>query len=225
MKVKPVNHAKAAEEFLEDAPHLTFHDERLWDMRQKRDQQMHLLPEWQELRSRASAIKEHTLANLPEYLEQFEANARKNGIHVHWAADGAEHNRIVGEILEKHGAKSLIKSKSMVTEECDMRPYLEPRGVTVTETDLGERIQQLDGQMPSHIVVPAVHKLVPDVAKIFAKNYNTDPNDNSPQSLAESQRMAARPVILTADAGMTGGNFLVAETGTFVVCTNEAMPT
>ncbi|AQT04594.1 MULTISPECIES: lactate utilization protein B [Acetobacter] len=221
MKVKPVNHAKAAEEFLEDAPHLTFHDERLWDMRQKRDQQMHLLPEWQELRSRASAIKEHTLANLPEYLEQFEANAKKNGIHVHWAADGAEHNRIVGEILEKHGAKSLIKSKSMVTEECDMRPYLEPRGVTVTETDLGERIQQLDGQMPSHIVVPAVHKLVPDVAKIFAKNYNTDPNDNSPQSLAESQRMAARPVILTADAGMTGGNFLVAETGTFVVCTNE----
>lgn len=221
MKVKPVNHAKAAEEFIEDVAHESFHDERLWDLRQKRDEQMHILPEWQELRTRASQIKEHTLANLPEYLEQFEANAKKNGIHVHWAADGAEHNRIVGEILEKHGAKSLIKSKSMVTEECQMREYLEPRGVTVTETDLGERIQQLDNQMPSHIVVPAVHKLIPDVAKIFAEHYHTDPNDNSAQSLAWQQRLAARPVILSADAGMTGGNFVVAETGSFVVCTNE----
>ena len=90
MKVKPVNHARAAEAFIKDTPHLTFHDERLWDLRQKRDQQMHELPEWQELRTLASQIKEHTLANLPEYLEQFEANAKKNGIHVHWAADGAE---------------------------------------------------------------------------------------------------------------------------------------
>ncbi|MBS0980069.1 MULTISPECIES: lactate utilization protein B [Acetobacter] len=221
MKVKPVNHAKAAEVFLQDEPHLKFHDERLWDMRQKRDQQMHILPEWQELRARASEIKEHTLAHLPEYLEQFEANAKKNGIHVHWAADAGEHNRIAGEILEKHRAKSLIKSKSMVTEECDMRGYLEPRGITVTETDLGERIQQLDNQMPSHVVVPAVHKLIPDVAKVFAENYQTDPNERDPHALAEAQREAARPVILSADAGMTGGNFLVAETGTFVVCTNE----
>ena len=127
----------------------------------------------------------------------------------------------MGEILEKHGVKSLIKSKSMVTEECNMREYLEPRGVVVTETDLGERIQQLDNQMPSHIVVPAVHKLTPDVAKIFAEHYHTDPNDDDPQSLAWSQRLAARPVILAADAGMTGGNFVVAETGSFVVCTNE----
>ncbi|RFD19908.1 lactate utilization protein [Komagataeibacter melaceti] len=221
MSNRPVNHARAAEHFLEDAPHLKFHDERLWDMRQKRDAQMHMLPEWQELREEASRIKEHTLAQLPEYLEQFEENAKKNGIHVHWARDGAEHNRIVGDILKAHGARSLIKSKSMVTEECDMRPYLEKQGVTVTETDLGERIQQLDDQLPSHIVVPAVHKLTSDVAKIFAKDYHTDPNIRDPHLLAEAQRQAARPVILHADAGMTGGNFVVAETGTFVVCTNE----
>ncbi|MBE7620383.1 lactate utilization protein [Gluconacetobacter entanii] len=221
MSNRPVNHARAAEKFLEDAPHLKFHDERLWDMRQKRDDQMHMLPEWQELRTEASRIKEHTLARLPEYLEQFEENAKKNGIHVHWARDGAEHNRIVGEILQAHNARSLIKSKSMVTEECDMRPYLEKRGVTVTETDLGERIQQLDDQLPSHIVVPAVHKLTSDVARIFAKDYKTDPGIRDPHLLAEAQRQAARPVILHADAGMTGGNFVVAETGTFVVCTNE----
>ncbi|GBR08812.1 4Fe-4S ferredoxin [Gluconacetobacter liquefaciens] len=221
MKEKPVNHAAAAVAFIADKPHLDFHDARLWDMRQKRDAQMHLLPEWQDLRSRASAIKEHALANLADYLEEFERNAKSNGIHVHWAADGADHNRIVGEILEARGAKTLIKSKSMVTEECDLRPYLAARGVTVTETDLGERIQQLDDQLPSHIVVPSVHKLTSDVARIFARSYGTDPNADDPHQLAEAQRLAARPVILHADAGMTGGNFFVAETGTFVVCTNE----
>ncbi|MFS3135046.1 lactate utilization protein B [Gluconacetobacter sacchari] len=221
MKRKPVDHAAAATAFIADAPHLDFHDARLWDMRQKRDAQMRLLPEWQDLRARASAIKEHVLANLADYLEQFERNARRNGIHVHWAADGAEHNRIVAEILDARGATTLIKSKSMVTEECDLRPYLAARGVTVTETDLGERIQQLDDQMPSHIVVPSVHKLTGDVARIFARAYGTDPDADDPHQLAEAQRLAARPVILHADAGMTGGNFFVAETGTFVVCTNE----
>ncbi|MDF7674992.1 lactate utilization protein B [Acetobacteraceae bacterium ESL0709] len=221
MSTKPVPHAKAGAEFLQEKAHLQFHDERLWDIRQKRDHQMHILPEWQELRQKASEIKEHTLANLPEYLEQFERNAKANGIHVHWARDGQEHNRIVGEILSEHKAKSLIKSKSMITDECEMREYLEPRGVTVTETDLGERIQQLDDQLPSHVVLPAVQKLTGDVAALFAKYYHTDPNDHDPHSLAEAQRQAARPVILGADAGMTGGNFLVAETGTFVVCTNE----
>ncbi|MBQ5546402.1 MAG: lactate utilization protein [Acetobacter sp.] len=217
----PVNHAKAAEKFMKDTAHARFHDKRLWDLRQKRDQQMHLLPEWQELRTLASQIKEHTLAHLPEYLEQFEANALKNGVHVHWATDAAEHNRIVGEILEKHGVRTLIKSKSMVTEECEMAPYLTQRGVQVIETDLGERIQQLDNQMPSHIVVPAVHKLASDVAKLFAQHYHTAPDDDDPHSLAWAQRLAARPVILSADAGMTGVNFAVAETGSFVVCTNE----
>ncbi|UMM63429.1 lactate utilization protein B [Aristophania vespae] len=221
MSVKPVAHAHDGAKFLEEKAHYHFHDERLWDVRQKRDQEMHILPEWQELRQKASEIKEHTLANLPEYLEQFEKNAKANGIHVHWARDGEEHNRLVNEILQSHHAKSLIKSKSMITDECEMREYLEPQGITVTETDLGERIQQLDNQLPSHVVLPAVQKLTGDVAALFAKHYNTDPNDNDPHSLTEAQRQAARPIILNADAGMTGGNFLVAETGSFVVCTNE----
>ena len=92
------------------------HDERLWDLRQKRDREMHGIPEWEELRAIASAIKEHTLTHLDEYLEQFEVNAQSNGVHVNWATDAAEHNHIVHGILGDHGAKSLIKSKSMRTE-------------------------------------------------------------------------------------------------------------
>jgi L-lactate dehydrogenase complex protein LldF len=197
------------------------HDARLWDLRQKRDAQMRAIPEWEELRTLASDIKQHTLSRLGEYLEQFEARAQANGIHVHWAADGAEHNRIVHGILADHGARRLIKSKSMLTEECGLRHYLAGVGIEVVETDLGERIQQLDDEDPSHIVVPAVHKLRADVAAVFSRTIGTEPGNDDVHYLAERQREATRPLILEADAGMTGANFAVAETGSFVVCTNE----
>ncbi|MBO0718847.1 MAG: lactate utilization protein, partial [Rhizobiales bacterium] len=156
---RPIDQAEAAARFIAAPEHEKMHDERLWDLRQKRDREMHHIPEWEELRSLASAIKEHTLTHLDEYLDQFEARARANGIHVHWARDAAEHNRIVHGILNDHGAKSLIKSKSMLTEECGFRHYMASVGIEVIETDLGERIQQLDNEDPSHVVVPAVHKL------------------------------------------------------------------
>jgi L-lactate dehydrogenase complex protein LldF len=197
------------------------HDERLWDLRMKRDAQMHAIPEWEELRELASRIKEHTLAHLDEYLEQFEANAQANGVHVHWAEDGAAHNRIVHGILRDHGAKRLIKSKSMLTEECGFRHYMEAVGIELIETDLGERIQQLDREEPSHVVVPAVHKLRRDVAEVFARTLGSDPENDDVNYLAQRQRETTRPLILSADAGLTGANFAVAETGSFVVCTNE----
>jgi L-lactate dehydrogenase complex protein LldF len=218
---RPVDQAEGAARFIAAPEHEKMHDERLWDLRQKRDREMHVVPEWEELRSLASAIKEHTLTHLDEYLEQFEANAQSNGIHVHWARDAAEHNNIVRGILEDHGAKSLIKSKSMLTEECGFRPYMASVGIEVIETDLGERIQQLDNEDPSHVVVPAVHKLRTDVAAVFAKTIGTDPENSDVHYLAEAQRDSNRPLILSADAGMTGANFAVAETGGFVVCTNE----
>jgi L-lactate dehydrogenase complex protein LldF len=218
---RPVDQAEAAARFIAAPEHAKMHDARLWDLRQKRDRQMHVIPEWEELRALASAIKEHTLTHLDEYLEQFEAQAQSNGVHVHWARDAAEHNRIVHQILLDHGAKSLIKSKSMLTEECGMRHYMASVGIEVIETDLGERIQQLDNEDPSHIVVPAVHKLRTDVAEVFAKTLGTDPDNSDVHYLAESQREATRPLILAADAGMTGCNFAVAETGTVTVCTNE----
>jgi len=219
--MKRIDHAEGSSRFIKAKDHIEFHDKRLWDLRKKRDRETEAMPEWEELRSLASAIKEHTLTHLGDYLEEFERNATKNGVTVHWARDAAEHNAIVFGILEAKGARTLVKSKSMLTDECDMRPFLETRGIKVIETDLGERIQQLDDEPPSHIVLPAVHKLRTDVARVFAETLGTDPNNSDVHYLAESQRQTTRPDFLTADAGMTGANFAVAETGSVVVCTNE----
>ena len=218
---KRVDHAEASSRFIEAKDHADFHDQRLWDLRRKRDAESEEIPEWQELRSLASAIKEHTLTHLADLLEQFERNAVANGMVVHWARDAAEHNQIVFDILAARGTRTLVKSKSMLTEECELRPFLENRAIEVVETDLGERIQQLDDEPPSHIVVPAVHKLRADVAEVFARTLGTDRKNHDVPYLAESQRAHTRPSYLKAEAGMTGANFAVAETGSFVVCTNE----
>jgi len=219
--MKRIDHAEASSKFIKATDHLDFHDKRLWDLRKKRDREAESMPEWQELRELASAIKENALSNLAGYLEEFERNAIKNGAQVHWAIDAAEHNQIVYDILKSRGATTLVKAKSMLTDECEMRPFLESRGIDVMETDLGERIQQLDDEPPSHIVVPAVHKLRGDVSRVFADTIGTDRTKDDPHYLAESQRQHTRPYFLRAQAGMTGANFAVAETGTVVVCTNE----
>ena len=222
MKAKPVDHADAASRFIQATHHVQFHDRRLWDLRQKRDRESEDIPEWEQMRALASGIKEHTLTHLADYLEEFERNATANGMVVHWARDAAEHNQIVHDIMAAHGAGVLVKSKSMLTDECDMRPFLEKRGIEVVETDLGERIQQLDDEPPSHIVVPAVHKLRGDVAEVFGRTIGTDPANHDVPYLAEAQRRHTRPYYLSPRAaGMTGANFAVAETGSFVVCTNE----
>ena len=218
---KPIDHAEAARRFLAAPAHSSFHDKRLWDLREKRDREARAIPEWEALREAASAIKEHALCDLARYLELFEANAQSRGVVVHWAEDAAQHNRIVSELLRAAGSKRLVKSKSMLTEECGLRDHLAREGVEVIETDLGERIQQLDDEDPSHVVVPAVHKLRSDVAAVFARTLGSDPENDDPAYLAERQRMANRPLILDAAVGMTGANFLVAETGGVVICTNE----
>lgn len=222
MKARPVDHAEAASKFIQATHHVEFHDKRLWDLRQKRDRESEDIAEWEQLRALASGIKEHTLTHLADYLEQFERNATANGMVVHWARDAAEHNQVVHDILAAQGATVLVKSKSMLTDECEMRPFLEKRGIEVIETDLGERIQQLDDEPPSHIVVPAVHKLRADVAEVFGKTIGTRADNHDVNYLAEAQRQHTRPYYVSPRAaGMTGANFAVAETGSFVVCTNE----
>jgi L-lactate dehydrogenase complex protein LldF len=218
---RPIDQAEAAKRFLAAPHHQKQHDARLWTLRQRRDDQMWSMPEWEQMRSLASDIKEHMLSHLDSYLEMFETNATANGVVVHWAKDAAEHNAIVLDLLQRRGARTLIKSKSMLTEECGLRADLAKAGIEVIETDLGERIQQLDDEDPSHVVVPAVHKLRTDVAKVFAATIGSDPDCDDPHYLAGVQRDTTRPLILDADAGMTGANFLVAETGAVVVCTNE----
>ena len=219
--MKPVDQVRNALAFLEDPTHEQAFDKVIWGLRQRRDAAAREVPEWEDLRTLASQIKEHTLSHLVDYLEQFEQRATANGAQVHWARDAHEHNQIVHDILSSHGATTLVKSKSMLTEECELRPFLERRGITVTETDLGERIQQLDGQPAAHIVVPDIQKTPQDVADLFHRVYGSDQDRPDPVYLAHVMREHTRPLFLHADAGMTGGNFAVAETGAVVTVTNE----
>jgi L-lactate dehydrogenase complex protein LldF len=215
------NHAAAASMFNEDEERTNWHSDTLWLIRKKRDRAAMSMPEWEHLRSMASAIKEHTLSNLDHYLELFEQKAIENGIHVHWAKDADEHNKIVLNIIRNNGINQVVKSKSMLTEECHLNDYLMARGLTVVDTDLGERIVQFRDEMPSHIVLPAIHLKKTDVAETFHHHLGTERSNADPQYLTESARQHLRPYFLGADLAITGVNFAVAETGALVVCTNE----
>ncbi|MBP5276878.1 MAG: lactate utilization protein [Prevotella sp.] len=214
-------HSKAAKEFLKNQKYAKWHDATFWAVRTKRDNMAYGLEEWEQLREKASAIKRHTVTHLDEYLDQFATNAEKNGCIVHWAKDAEEFNKIVLEILSEHKVKKLVKSKSMLTEECEMNPFLEEHGIEVVETDLGERIIQLKGQKPSHIVMPAIHLNHDDVGELFEEKLGTEKGNHDPTYLTYMARLSLRNEFLTADAGMTGANFGIAETGDIVVCTNE----
>lgn len=216
-----VDHATAARRFLTDEARTDWHDQSLWYVREKRDAAAAAVPEWEALRERASRIKAHTLSRLADYLEQFEERARENGVRVHWARDAEEHNRIVHGILADRGAGRVVKSKSMLTEECGLNPYLEERGVDVVDTDLGERIVQLAGEAPSHIVMPAIHFRKEEIGALFHDRLGTEAGATDPAYLTEAARQDLRARFLAADAAITGVNFAVAETGGFVVCTNE----
>ncbi len=216
-----LNHAEASEQFIQDAERTTWHDETLWFVRSKRDKASKVIPEWEDLREHASQIKDHVLANLGQYLVEFEAKAKANGIHVHWAKDAEEHNQIVYELVAKHGSKALVKSKSMLTEECHLNSFLIKKGVEVVDTDLGERIVQFRDEVPSHIVLPAIHLKKEDVGETFHQHLGTPKGNKDPQFLTEAARQHLRGYFLAADVAITGVNFAVAETGEFVVCTNE----
>ena len=215
------SHAELAAAFNKDEPRVDWHDETLWWVRAKRDIAAHKLPEWELLRETASQIKNNVLSNLSEYLEQFEANAIKNGVVVHWAADAAEHNRIIHQLLQERGINRMVKSKSMLTEECHLNEYLKDQGVDVIDSDLGERIVQLAGEPPSHIVLPCIHKKKEEIGDIFHEHLGSAKGESDPKILTETARQHLREVFLTRRAALTGVNFAVAETGEFVICTNE----
>lgn len=214
-------HSKAAGKYLKDTARSRWHDNTLWGVRVKRDNMAKELPEWEQLRDMASAIKKHTVTHLADYLEQFERNAQNNGIKVHWAVDAREFNEITLAILKDHGVRKLVKSKSMLTEECEMNPFLEANGIEVVETDLGERIIQLLDQKPSHIVMPAIHLSKEEVGELFEERLGSEKGNSDPTYLTYCARESLRNEFLTADAGLTGANFGVAETGEIVICTNE----
>ena len=213
-------HAPAAAAFLADAPRAAWHDQSLWFFRQKRDKAS-AIPEWEALRQAASTLKTHAMSRLGELLEEFERKATANGVQVHWARDAREHNEIVLGILRAASVTRVSKSKSMLTEECGLNPFLEASGIEVVDTDLGERIVQLAKQPPSHIVAPAIHWKREEVGELFHRTLGTPKGETSPDVLAAVARRHLRDALLHAGAGITGANALVAETGGVVVVTNE----
>ena len=216
-----MKHATAAAKFVANDERSHWHDKALWFVRSKRDRMVNTVPEWELLRDTASAIKAYTMTHLVELLEQFEENATKLGATVHWAKDAAEHNEIVHGLLRDHNVKKLVKSKSMLTEECHLNPFLEKHGIEVTDTDLGEWLVQLREETPSHIVMPAIHIKKEEVGELFHRVLGTEEGASDPPYLAEAARTALRQKFMEADAGLTGVNFAIAETGGIVVCTNE----
>lgn len=214
-------HSKAAKNYLKDEAKSRWHDDTLWGVRVKRDAMSVEIEEWERLREAASAIKKHTVTHLDTYLVRFAQKAQENGIVVHWAIDAREFNETVLEILRNNDVKKLVKSKSMLTEECEMNPYLEAAGIEVVETDLGERIIQLLDQKPSHIVMPAIHLSKEEVGELFEERLGSRKGDCDPTYLTQCARESLRNEFLTADAGLTGVNFGIAQTGEIVICTNE----
>jgi L-lactate dehydrogenase complex protein LldF len=215
------DHATLADRFNADEPRVDWHDKTLWFVREKRDKAASQLPEWETLRETASQIKNNVLSNLHDYLLEFEENARKNGITVHWAANADEHNKIVHRIIEEAGTTHIVKSKSMLTEECHLNTYLKSRGIEVVDTDLGERIVQLAGEAPSHIVLPCIHWKKEEIGSLFSRHLGTPEGNSDPQFLTAAARANLRQHFLTSRLAITGVNFAIAETGEIVVTTNE----
>ena len=175
---------------------------------------------WEEWREQARSIKIHTLEHLDYYLEMLDDSVTKAGGQVHYAADAAQANEIIADLARSRQVQVAIKSKSMVSEELELNPVLESVGVEVYETDLGEYIIQLAEDTPSHLIIPALHKTKEDVARLFTEKLGV-PHLDDIEELAGVARQVLREKFLQADLGISGANFVVAETGTLAIVTNE----
>lgn len=187
----------------------------------KRDAAVAVFPDFEGARTRAAAIKDHVIGNLASYLEMFEANAVAVGAKVHWAETAEEACGIVIDICKAAGARSVARSKSMLGEEIGLPHALAEAGIERIETDLAEHIIQLAGDPPSHIVWPAMHKTREQIAELFRTNHREPQADDSIAALAESARHELRSRMLGADVGISGANFLIADSGQVCTVTNE----
>jgi L-lactate dehydrogenase complex protein LldF len=177
--------------------------------------------EWRELRALGAAIRTRSLARLPELLERLEERCGRNGIVVHWAETTEEANGLVLGILRHHGATRVVKGKSMVSEEMHLNDFLEERGIESLESDLGEYIIQLDGETPSHIIMPAIHKNRGQIARLFGEKIRGAQYTEDVDALTAIARRVLRRKFFEAEAGVSGVNFAVAETGTLCLVENE----
>lgn len=179
------------------------------------------LDEFEATRSAAAQMRQRAIDHLDVWLELFEKNATQRGATVLFAQTSEEATQLIADIARQHGVKKAIKTKSMVTEEMALNQALQAVGVTAIETDLGEYILQInDNEAPSHIVAPVVHKDKEEIAEIFARVHKTQPSTDIPALTREARDML-RPHFVSAEMGITGGNFLIAETGSVALVTNE----
>jgi L-lactate dehydrogenase complex protein LldF len=178
------------------------------------------VPEWEDLRERAHRIKEDSINRLDHYLEKLERKVIANGGHVFWARDGAEASDYILQVARRIKARTVVKSKSMTTEEIGLSPTLQKNGLEVVETDLGEYIVQLAKEMPSHITAPALHMTRQQVGELFHKKLGIDYTD-VPEELCAQARRLLRQKFLSAELGISGVNFALADTGTIVIVENE----
>src|SRR5690349_13883376 len=187
---------------------------------EKRKQAVAAVPNWEELRNQAHAIKDEVLSDLDRYLKEFVRNAETRGATVHWARDAAEANRIICGLALARKARTVVKSKSMTTEETHLNDALEAVGMQVVETDLGEYIIQLADEPPSHIIAPAIHKTRHQIGELFTAELGMPPTDDV-DKLTSTARAKLRDRFAAADVGISGVNFAIAETGTIVIVENE----
>jgi L-lactate dehydrogenase complex protein LldF len=190
----------------------------------KRSAAVALVPEWQQIRNEARLLKNHVLENLDHYLLAYERAVQANGGHVHWANTSAEASDIIVEICRQAGARTVTKGKSMVGEEADLNTALEAAGMEPIETDLGEYIIQLAKEPPSHIIAPAIHKTKEQVSALFHEHhqkYGLHEPLIDRAALVNEARTVLREKFIAADVGITGANFLIAETGQHILVTNE----
>ncbi|MDA2920654.1 LutB/LldF family L-lactate oxidation iron-sulfur protein [Desulfobacterota bacterium AH_259_B03_O07] len=188
--------------------------------RERRKSAIENVDNWEHLRSRAREVKKETISKLDGYLESLEENVVKAGGKVHWASDADEAARIILDIALKAKVKTVVKSKSMATEEIELNHVLKNSGIEAIETDLGEYIIQLADETPSHILVPAIHKTKDDISKLFSEKLDV-PYYSQPEQITRVAREKLREKFLGADMGVSGVNFAVAETGTIVIVENE----
>ncbi|HUP04755.1 MAG TPA: LutB/LldF family L-lactate oxidation iron-sulfur protein [Bryobacteraceae bacterium] len=190
-------------------------------IRGKRNKVVQEMPDWQELRDAAHAIKEHTVRHLDFYLERFEANCARAGGHVHWARDADEANAIIVGIFKDHGYSEVIKVKTMTSDETQLNAALLAAGIRPHETDLAEVIVQLGDDEPSHVVCPSLHRNRSEVRQIFLEKMNLSELSEAPEDLAAASRSYLREKFLRIGAGFSGANFAIADTGSVCVVESE----
>src|SRR5215218_9468190 len=190
-------------------------------IRDKRARVVAELPDWEELRSAGSAVKDRALLTLPAQLELLEAEVVSAGGQVHWAKDGDQACAIVAAVARAHGVDEVVKVKSIATDEISLNEHLAADGILAVETDLAELIIQLDDDFPSHILVPAIHRNRAEIRDVFRRELGLDELTDEPGALTEAARLHLRAKFLSARMGVSGANFAVAETGSVCVFESE----